>query len=161
MIFSMDTEYFAQKIQCTRDDKEDCLQTVRQLLELAYTSRERGLLAMDEMVQDTVRYPDAFLRKAVQLTVEIADSEKIRKVLYNLIVTTKFMANHHFLKDVLITETMIALCQGEDLDYLFAHLLPSYFGLEYFAKVEDLYYAFKEAVVRARTGEGAEEGSQG
>ena len=41
------------------------------------------------------------------------------------------------------------------------HLLPSYFGLEYFAKVEDLYYAFKEAVVRARTGDGTEEGSQG
>ena len=110
---------------------------------------------MDDLVQDQVRYPDAFLRKAVQLTVEIADSEKIRKVLYNLIVTTKFMANHHFLKDVLITETMIALSLGEDLDYLFAHLIPSYFGLEYFPRVEELYYDFKEALVRARTGEGA------
>lgn len=153
MIFSMDTEYFAQRIQCTRDDKEDCLPTVRQLLELAYASRDVGLLVMDEMVQDKARYPDAFLRKAVQLTVEIADSEKIRKVLYNLIVTTKFMANHHFLKDVLITETMIALSQGEDLDYLFAHLLPSYFGLEYFSMVEQLYYDFKASFIRAKSDE--------
>lgn len=153
MIFSIDTEYFAQRIQCTRDDKEDCLPTVRQLLELAYASRDVGLLVMDEMVQDKARYPDAFLRKAVQLTVEIADSEKIRKVLYNLIVTTKFMANHHFLKDVLITETMIALSQGEDLDYLFAHLLPSYFGLEYFSMVEQLYYDFKESFIRAKSDE--------
>ena len=58
---------------------------------------------------------------------------------------------------MLITETMIALSQGEDLDYLFAHLIPSYFGLEYFSMVEELYYEFKESLVRARTGEAAGE----
>ena len=34
MIFTISAEYFSGRIQCTREDKQECLYTVRQLLEL-------------------------------------------------------------------------------------------------------------------------------
>lgn len=147
----MNTEYFAQRIQCTRDDKEDCLYTVRQLLELAFEARQNGILALEGMIADQIRYPDPFLRKAVGLTLEIANPDKIRKVLCNLIVSTKNTGNHHFLKNVLITEAMLAISGREDLDYLFAHLLPSYFGIDYAPRVEELYRNYKKSLVKKTT----------
>lgn len=161
MVFNMDTEYFAQRIQCTRDDKEDCLYTVRQLLELAFEARQNGILALEGMISDHIRYPDPFLQKAVQLTLEIANADKIRKVLYNLIISTKNAGNHHFLKNVLITEAMLAISRSEDLDYLFAHLLPSYFGLDYAPRVEEMYRSYKQSLVKkARIPEGLLSGKQ-
>lgn len=145
MIFCMDAEYFAQRIMCTREDKKECLPVIRQLLDLAYAAQNYGPLVMEAMVQDRARYPDAFLRKAVGLTAEVADTEKIGKVLYNLIVSSKYVAKSHFLKDVLIAETMLAISQGDDLDYVFAHLIPSYFGMEYAAAAEDVYRSYKQA----------------
>ena len=149
MTFTIDAEYLSARMQCSREDKQDCLPVVRQLTVLAYIGRERGLLAMEEEVRDRGRYPDAFLRKAVELTVEISDPDRIRKVLYNLLITTKYIANYHFLKDVLITETMLAVSQSEVLDYIFTHLIPSYFGMEFEGRVTEEYKKFRQARLKA------------
>lgn len=141
----MDAEYFAQRIMCTREDKMECLPVIRQLLDLAYAAQNYGPLVMEAMVRDRFRYPDAFLRKAVQLTSEVADEERIGKVLYNLIVSTKYVAKSHFLKDVLITETMLAVSRQDDLDYVFAHLIPSYFGMDHAEAAEDVYRDYKQS----------------
>lgn len=143
----MDAEYFAQRIMCTREDKMECLPVIRQLLDLAYAAQNYGPLVMEAMVRDRFRYPDAFLRKAVQLTSEVADEERLSKVLYNLIVSTKYVAKSHFLKDVLITETMLAVSRQDDLDYVFAHLLPSYFGMDYAETAEEVYRGYKQSRV--------------
>lgn len=145
----MDTEYFAQHIQCTREGKQECLITVRQLVELAFAAQQSGLLKMDEMIQDYARYPDPFLRKAVALAVEISNADQIRKVLFNFIITSKHLANHQFLSEVVITETICALSRGDDLDYVFTYLVPSYFGIEYEGMVVDVYRKYKQALFNA------------
>ncbi len=150
MIFTISAEYFSGRIQCTREDKQECLYTVRQLLELAFEARERGLLAMEDLISDHARFPDRFLHKPVELTMEVSDPDKIRKVLYNLIITTKYVANNQFLKDLLIAETMLAISQSEDLDYVFAHLIPSYFGLDYSPQAEEVYRNYKISRVQER-----------
>lgn len=150
MRITIDAEYLSSRVQCTREDKQDCLPVVRQLVALAYIARERGLLSMEEAVRDRARYPDAFLRKAVELTVEIADTEKIGRVLYNLIITSKYMGNFHFLKNVVIAETMLSVSKSEDLDYVFTHLVPSFFGMEFAPMVEETYRAQKKAMMTTR-----------
>ena len=149
MIREMDTEYFAQQIQCTREGKQECLMVVRQLVELAFAAKQQGLLKMDDMVQDQARYPDPFLRKAVNMAVEISNADNIRKVLFNYIITSKHVANYQFLSEVIITETMCALSQEEDIDYIFTYLVPSYFGIEYSNMVVDVYYNFKQSMFKA------------
>ena len=132
-----------------REGKQECLVTVRQLVELAFAARENGILKMDEMIQDSTQYPDRFLRKAVDLVVENSDPDKIRRVLYNLILSSKHVANHQFLKEVIITETMLAISQSEDLDYLFTYLIPSFFGLEYEHTVVEVYRTYKQQRFKA------------
>ncbi len=145
----MDTEYFAQQIQCTREGKQECLVTVRQLVELVFAAKQQGFLKMDEMIQDTVRYPDPFLRKAVSLVVELSKSDNIRKVLFNYIITSKHITNYQFLSEVVITEAICALSQGEDVDYIFTYLVPSYFGIEYSDMAADVYQKFKQEMFKA------------
>lgn len=140
----IDTEYYAQHIQCTRDAKSECLYTVQQLLELCFAAREHGMLKMDELINDRVRYPDAFLRKAVALVIEVSNPDNIRDVLHNYIFTSSNVGNQKFLNCMMITEAMIALSRGEDLDYIFTYLVPSFFGFEYEAESRNIYQQFKQ-----------------
>ena len=145
MQFIMNTEYFVQHIQCTREGKMDCLPTVRQLAELALTGREKGLMKMDELVEDESRFPDPFLRKAVHLVAEHSNPNNIRQVLYNFILSTKHVANHQFLNEVLIAETMLAISQSYDVEYIFNYLVPSLFGIENESVVVNVYQEYKKS----------------
>ena len=43
----MDTGFFAQRLQCSRNDKEEALKVVTELVDIAYLS-EGGVKALDE-----------------------------------------------------------------------------------------------------------------
>lgn len=139
----MTADYYTQHMQCTREEKLDCLPLVHELITLAFLVKEEGFLKMDEVLRDKLRYQDKFLRRAASIVVETANEDNVEEVLYNLIFTSSDMSNNKFFRDILITETMIALGKGEDLDYIFAYLVPSFFGLEYVDQVEELYYQSK------------------
>jgi len=147
VLYVLTPEYFAQHIQCPREAKQDCLVTVRQLVELAFAARQQGLLKMDEMVQDYARYPDPFLRKAVNLVVETSKEENLRQVFYNYIICSKIVTNHQFLNQVVIAETMLALSRSEDLEYIFNYLVPSYFGIEFESSVISVYQNYKQQLL--------------
>lgn len=139
----MDTNYFAQHIQCSRTDKQDLMDCVLILMELATHARDYGLLDLDRrMNSDPVRYSDPFLRKAVNMIADISDPRLVRKVLYNYIVTGNF-SGRHFLKGVIITETCIAIMLQQDLDYIFSFLVPSYFGVEFDGDILQLFKDYK------------------
>lgn len=138
----MDAEYFSQRIQCSRDDKQECLYTVKLLLDLASCARDKGLLALDKMMDDDPRYSSPFLRKAVQLVVDVGNTDNIRKVLYNSIFSTNYFGRK-FLASVIITEGMLAIQRQEDMDYIFRFLVPSYFGMEFEANVVALYETYR------------------
>lgn len=139
----MTADYYTQHMQCTREEKLECFSVVRELLALAFIVKEEGFLKMDEALRDPIRFQDKFLRRAAGIIVETANAENVEQVLYNLIFTSAEMGHYRFFKYILIAETMIALGQGEDMDYIFAYLVPSFFGLEYVDQVEELYYQAK------------------
>ena len=139
----IDAEYFSQRIQCSRDDKEECLYTVRLLLELAVAARAKGILALDQMMEEhPARYSSPFLRKAVQLIVDVGNADHIRKVLYNTIFASNYFGRK-FLTSVVITETVLAIQRQEDLDYIFRSLIPSYFGMEFERNAVQVYERYR------------------
>lgn len=139
----IDAEYFSQRIQCSRDDKEECLYTVRLLLELAVTAREKGILALEQMMDaNPARYSSPFLRKAVQLIVDVGNAEQVRKVLYNTIFSSNYFGRK-FLTSIVITETVLAIQRQEDLDYVFRSLIPSYFGMEFERNAVEVYERYR------------------
>lgn len=141
----MDTEFFTQRIQCSRTDKQDCLGVVWQLMELATIAQENSLLDMEKAIQaNPQKYSDVFLRKAVSLIVDSNNMELIKKTLYNYIYTSNY-SGPMFLKGVVITETILAIQQREDLDHIFLFLVPSYFGLDFESQIIQLFDDFKHA----------------
>lgn len=138
-----DTEFFSQRIQCSRDDKQECLFTVRMLLELASVARDKGLLAMDHMVEDNPeRYASPFLRKAVQMVLDVGEITLIERALYAAIVSSNHVGGN-FLNSVIIAETMMAIHQQEEMDYIFRFLVPSFFGLDFEPNVIAVYENFR------------------
>lgn len=139
-------ESFAQRIQCSRDDKLDCLYIVRQLMELALVAREKGLVALDTMLDE---YPDRynfpFLRKAVELIVDVGNVDHIRKVLYQYIFSSNFVGRK-FLVSVVIAEAVIAIHEEEDLEYIFYFLIPSLFGMEFESSVTAIYHDYRNSL---------------
>lgn len=139
----MTADYYTQHMQCTRDQKQASMGLVRELLELSFVVKEQGFLKLDELLHNELRVQDRFLRRAAGIVIETSNQESIETVLYNLIFTASEGNNNYlFFRNVLIAETMIALGKGEDLDYIFAHLVPSFFG-EYADQVEETYYEVK------------------
>ena len=84
------------------------------------------------------------MRKAVALVIEVSNPDNIRDVLHNYIFTSSNVGNQKFLNCMMITEAMIALSRGEDLDYIFTYLVPSFFGFEYEAESRNIYQQFKQ-----------------
>ncbi len=135
----MDTEFFAQRLQCSRSDKQDCLLTVRQLLEIAFFYREHTPVELDRFMQDRrTIYTDHFLRRAVSCLVDVGNNDLIRQVLTNYILVGNY-TGHKFLKNVVIMETILALHKNMNLDHIFSFLVPSLFGLEFEEYVLELY----------------------
>ena len=143
-MYRMDAIAFSKHIQCTREAKQDCLFTVRQLVELAYTAKEEGLLKMDPFVEDTVRFPNPLLRLAAHLVAEVSGAERVRTVLYNYILAGGIQSPQKLLNGVIIAEGMVAIGEGEDLDYIFTYLIPSYFGIDYHETVQQVYQKYKK-----------------
>ena len=143
-MYTMDAISFSRHIQCTREAKQDCLFTVRQLVELAYAAKEEGLLKMDSLVEDVTRFPDPLLRQAAHLISEVSGSDRVRHVLYNYVLAGGIQSPQKLLNGVIIAEGMVAIGEGEDLDYIFTYLIPSYFGIEYQQMVQDVYLNYKK-----------------
>ena len=101
-MYRMDAIAFSKHIQCTREAKQDCLFTVRQLVELAYAAREEGLLKMDSLAEDTVRFPDPLLRQAAHLVAEVSGADRVRKVLYNYILAGGIQLPQKLLNGIII-----------------------------------------------------------
>lgn len=141
----MDKEFFSQRLQCSRTDRMECLPIVRQLMELATCAHHFGLLEMDKRVnEDPVKYSDAFLRKAISCIVDINDNLMVKQVLYNYIASGNY-TGQQFLKNVVITETVLAIQRDIDHDHIFSFLVPSLFGLNFEKSLASLYRDYKKS----------------
>ena len=131
MDWHMDADYFAQHIQCSRKDKEECLRVIPALAAVAFTA-QGGVRALEELMGgDWGATATPFLKKAVQLYMDAKSAEQIRRVLSNTILSSA-LSGPLFLEAVLITEVIAALFRREDdLSFIFEYLVPSFFGIEY------------------------------
>lgn len=139
----MDTNYFAQRIQCSRNDKEEALRTVVELAEIAFAS-QGGIRALDEIVEQCrENHANRFLSKAIQLYMDAKDAEQIRQILHNTIIASNLIGPQ-FLQAVIITETMAALFEKENIDFIFTFLVPSFFGMDYENSAVEAYNVCKK-----------------
>lgn len=140
----MSAEFFAQHIQCSRKDKEECLHVIPALSAVAF-SAQGGVRALEELMDDPSWAGDTtpFLRKAVQLYMDAKNADQIRDVLWNTILSSG-LSGPQFLEAALTTEVIAALFRREDdLNYIFEYLAASFFGIEYESLAAERYRAYR------------------
>lgn len=126
----MDTEYFAQRIQCSRNDKQECLQTIYIMAEFAFVTHGGGVHAIDDFLASKRSHNiGPFLENAIQIYMDAKSVEQLRVVLYNSIICSN-LSGLQFLNSVIITEVLCALLENEDIDFIFSFLVPSFFGID-------------------------------
>lgn len=139
----INAEFFAQRIQCARNDKQECLRTIYLLAEVSYAFMNGGIRAVDSLISsNTVKYSEVFLNRALQLFIDAKNVDQIRTVLYNTIMASNFIGQQ-FLNGVIITEALASLFDHEDIDFIFTFLVPSYFGLDYEENARQAYRDFR------------------
>lgn len=140
---TINAEFFSQRLQCGRNDKQECLRTIYLLAEVAYTFGTGGIRAVDSLISsNTVKYSEVFLNNALQLFIDAKNVDQIRTVLYNTIMASNFIGQQ-FLNAVIITEALASLFDHDDIDYIFTFLVPSFFGMDYEEAARQAYRDFR------------------
>ena len=116
--------WVSSRMDFNMEDKRDCFETVKTIVELAQKARVSGLLSLQQEVESS---QDHLLRTAVHLLCDSVESEDIRKILQNWIISGNYRGRRLF-KRILIMEGMLAIKQGAVAAFLVKSLLASYFG---------------------------------
>ena len=153
---NMDTEYFAQRIQCSRNDKQECLQTIYTMAEFAFVAHGGGISAVDDFLASSrAKNAGPFLENAIQIYMDAKSVEQLRTVLYNSIVSSN-LSGLQFLNSVIVTEVLAALREGEDIDFIFTFLVPSFFGIDFEDSVRQAFQNYRRiAQLRQRDSKSA------
>jgi flagellar motor component MotA len=130
---------FAQKIECSEEDKRQSMELVSFLLTLAKKARTYGMLALAKDAEETSSF---LLSKGIQLATDGAKPEVVRSVLEFYILSGNYVGKE-LLERCLILEGVLAIQDGLH-PKLLKELLLSFFG-------EDDYQMFKDEL--AKTGQ--------
>lgn len=145
----MDTQYIAEKIRCTEEEKHSCMDTVKKLLTLIQAARCRGLLELESLVENEKYSSPALIRLGVQLIVDGTDPSIVQEIFENYMITSR-LTNREFLESMLAGTGILAMQQGENPEHI-KEKLCSLFGLEFrdafldYFKQERIEQALEEA----------------
>ena len=134
-------EYYTQRLQCSDDEKDACLETVAKLYRLRYLIRREGILMAETLADEE---PDPFFQACLLDLVEaFSDPEKLECRFTQYLMAGDYRGGA-FLNAVLISQGFILLARyeygeddfgGKDWKELLCETLRGWFGVEYREKV--------------------------
>lgn len=134
-------EYYTQRLQCSDEEKDACLETVARLYHLRYQLRREGILLAEELAE---RERDPFFRACLLDLVEVfSDSEELARRFTQYLMAGDYRGGA-FLNAVLISQCLVLLARyeygkeasdGKDWGELLGETLRGWFGVEYREKV--------------------------
>lgn len=123
-----------QKIQCTTNEKRECLELLNSILEFSSITRKHGLLRLESEIE---KFDSNFMRKALQLIVEGVEPNYIRTILQNYIIIGDYKGKA-LLERILITEGVLSIQSGEN-SLLIREKLSSFFGEDFTAEIDKYF----------------------
>lgn len=134
-------EYYTQRLQCSDEEKDACLETVAKLYRLRYLIRREGILMAETLAEEE---PDPFFRACLLDLVEaFSDPEKLERRFTQYLMAGDYRGSS-FLNAVLISQGFVLLARyeyggedfgGKDWEELLGEALRGWFGVEYREKV--------------------------
>ncbi len=131
----MDIKYLANRIQCSKEDKIECISTIKDIIDLANIARREGLLALENVVQNN-NYP-ILLKKLITLIIDGTDPEIVQKVSDAYMISGNYNGKE-CLKNILIIEGCLMIQQGVN-PTLIIKILLEYLGNEFSKDEEKIY----------------------
>jgi hypothetical protein len=114
---------FAERIQCSLEDKKECFDLILQLRRYAAIIRQHGFLALEE---ELTRIDDDFLAISIQMGIDGVDPQLFRDIQERRILVDNCIGKE-LLRRVIITEAMASIL-SEDTYMVFHYKLLSYLG---------------------------------
>lgn len=134
-------EYYTQRLQCSDEEKDACLETVAKLYRLRYQLRREGILMAETLAEEET---DPFFRACLLDLVEVfSDSEELERRFTQYLMAGDYRGGA-FLSAVLISQGLILLARyeygeedfgGKGWEELLGETLRGWFGVEYREKV--------------------------
>lgn len=122
------------KIQCTINEKRECLELLNSLLEFSTIQRSYGLLRLEAEID---KFSSNFMKKAIELIVQGVEPNYVRAILKNYIIVGDYKGKS-LLERVLITEGILSIQAGEN-PLLIREKLSSYFGEDFIPEINKYF----------------------
>ncbi len=122
------------KIQCTNNEKKECLEVINNILVFSSIQRKYGLLQLQSEVE---KFNSNFMRKALELVVQGVEANYIRTILQNYIIVGDYKGKA-LLERILITEGVLSIQAGEN-PLLIREKLSSYFGEDFIPEIDKYF----------------------
>jgi len=114
---------FAERIQCSLEDKKECFDLIVRLRKYASIIRDEGFLALEDELQSI---DDEFLATSIKMGIDGVNSDLFREIQERRILVDDCRGKE-LLKRVIITEAMSSIL-SEDTFKVFHYKLLSYLG---------------------------------
>lgn len=114
---------FAERIQCSIEEKRECFDLIVQLRRYASTIRDEGFLALEEELKNI---DDEFLGISIQMGIDGVSPDLFRSIQERRILVDNCKGKE-LLKRVIVTEAMSSIL-SEDTFKIFHYKLLSYLG---------------------------------
>ncbi len=114
---------FAERIQCSIEDKRECFDLILRLRKYAATIRQEGFLALEEELKNI---DDEFLAISIQMGIDGVDPQLFRHIQERRILVDNCIGKE-LLRRVIITEAMASIL-SEDSYMAFHYKLLAYLG---------------------------------
>ena len=114
---------FAERIQCSVEEKRECFDLILQLRKYASIIRKEGFLALEEELKHV---DDEFLAISIQMGIDGVNPELFREIQERRILVDNCKGKE-LLKRVIITEAMASIL-SQDAFMTFQYKLLSYLG---------------------------------
>ena len=114
---------FAERIQCSIEEKRECFELIVRLRKYASTIRQEGFLALEEELRNI---DDEFLATSIQMGIDGVAPDLFREIQERRILVDNCRGKE-LLRRVIITEAMASIL-SEDTFRIFHYKLLSYLG---------------------------------
>lgn len=132
--FTMFNWDLSNRIKCTENEKDECLELLSKILFFSQKAHKYGLLSLESEID---KCEDLFMEKGIQFIISGINPNYIKEILGTYIIVGNFTGKE-LLKRVIILEGILGIQRGES-DYIIRERLSAYFGEDYLNKLKEYF----------------------
>lgn len=126
------TQYLSERLQCSYEDKKECVETINQILELVDIVRRSSYNALEREVKKNNKYSPLLKKGALLIADRTLNDKEIETIMYTYIAAGNYKGKE-FLKNIIILEGVMCLNSLDNgFSRIISDMMYSYLGNEFY-----------------------------